>query len=170
MLAFRERLVLSDAVGRDYLPQVRKATLNYGRRRNIGGDDIIGGINVTPLVDIMWSGYFHAHSQHHQQSSDSGRSAKAATGEGTEPTMLALTLTENGTIFLNGEATTKPALIEYLPEVAKADDQAQALIAADKSVPHGQVIEIIDLVRQMGIYRFALNIDPNQPPIKMGTP
>ena len=84
--------------------------------------------------------------------------------------VLALTLTEDGGIFLNGEPTSRPDLIQYLPEVAKSDDQAQALIAADKAVPHGKVIEIIDLVRQMGIYRFALNIDPNTPPIKMGSP
>ena len=139
---------------------------------NIDDDDIISGINVTPLVDIMLVLLiiFMLTANIINNPAIQVDLPKAATGEGTEPTMLALTLTENGTIFLNGEATTKPALIEYLPEVAKADDQAQALIAADKSVPHGQVIEIIDLVRQMGIYRFALNIDPNQPPIKMGAP
>ncbi len=139
---------------------------------NIDDDDIISGINVTPLVDIMLVLLiiFMLTANIINNPAIQVDLPKAATGEGTEPTMLALTLTEDGSIYLNGEPTTRPALIEYLPEVAKSDDQAQALIAADKSVPHGKVIEMIDLVRQMGIYRFALNIDPNTPPINMGTP
>ena len=139
---------------------------------NIDDDDIISGINVTPLVDIMLVLLiiFMLTANIINNPAIQVDLPKAATGEGTEPTMLALTLTEDGKIYLNGEPTTRPALIEYLPEVAKSDDQAQALIAADKSVPHGKVIEMIDLVRQMGIYRFALNIDPNTPPINMGTP
>ena len=139
---------------------------------NLDDDDIISGINVTPLVDIMLVLLiiFMLTANIINNPAIQVDLPKAATGESTEPTMLALTLTEDGLIFLNGEATTKAALVEYLPEVAKSDDKAQALIAADKSVPHGKVIEIIDLVRQMGIFRFALNIDPNTPPIKMGTP
>ncbi len=139
---------------------------------NIDDDDIISGINVTPLVDIMLVLLiiFMLTANIINNPAIQVDLPKAATGEGTEPTMLALTLTEDGGIFLNGEPTSRPDLIQYLPEVAKSDDQAQALIAADKAVPHGKVIEIIDLVRQMGIYRFALNIDPNTPPIKMGSP
>ena len=34
------------------------------------------------------------------------------------------------------------------------------IIAADKEVTHGRVIQIIDLVRSSGIFKFALNIDP----------
>ncbi len=35
----------------------------------------------------------------------------------------------------------------------------QAVIAADKEVSHGEVIHLIDLVKQEGIQKFALNID-----------
>ena len=34
------------------------------------------------------------------------------------------------------------------------------LIGADKSVSHGDVIQIIDLVKQEGVTKFAINIDP----------
>ena len=37
---------------------------------------------------------------------------------------------------------------------------AQAIIAADKEVSHGRVVWLIDLVRNAGVYKFALNIDP----------
>jgi len=139
---------------------------------NLDDDDIISGINVTPLVDIMLVLLiiFMLTANIINNPAIQVDLPKASTGESAEPTTIALTLTQSGAIFLNGELTNKKALIAYLPEVAKADDKAQALIAADKTVPHGKVIELIDLVRQMGIYRFALNIDPNQAPIQMGTP
>ncbi len=41
-----------------------------------------------------------------------------------------------------------------------SDKNAQAIIAADKEVPHGKVIHIIDVIRGLGLYKFALNIDP----------
>ena len=139
---------------------------------NLDDDDIISGINVTPLVDIMLVLLiiFMLTANIINNPAIQVDLPKASTGEATEPTTIALTLTQSGAIFLNGELTDKKALIAYLPEVAKADDKAQALIAADKTVPHGKVIELIDLVRQLGVYRFALNIDPNQAPIQMGTP
>jgi biopolymer transport protein TolR len=139
---------------------------------NLDDDDIISGINVTPLVDIMLVLLiiFMLTANIINNPAIQVDLPKASTGEATEPTTIALTLTEDGSIYLNGELTTKPALIAYLPEVAKADEKAQALIAADKAVPHGKVIQLIDLVRQMGVYRFALNIDPNQAPIQMGVP
>ena len=36
----------------------------------------------------------------------------------------------------------------------------QAIIAADKVVPHGQVVKLIDLVKRAGVRRFAINVDP----------
>lgn len=139
---------------------------------DLDDNDIISGINVTPLVDIMLVLLiiFMLTANIINNPAIQVDLPKASTGEATEPTTIALTLTEDGSIYLNGKLTTEPALIAYLPEVAKADKKAQALIAADKAVPHGKVIQLIDLVRQMGVYRFALNIDPNQAPIQMGVP
>ena len=47
-------------------------------------------------------------------------------------------------------------------EISKTDDKAQAIIAADKATSHGKVVEVIDLVRQNGVRRFAINIDPKE--------
>ena len=35
---------------------------------------------------------------------------------------------------------------------------------ADKATAHGKVVEVIDLVRQEGVAKFAINIDPVAPP------
>ncbi len=37
--------------------------------------------------------------------------------------------------------------------------QARALISADRTVSHGRVIEVIDLVKQEGLTRFAIDVE-----------
>ena len=39
-------------------------------------------------------------------------------------------------------------------------DDITALIAADSEVDHGRVVWLIDLVKQEGVTKFAINIDP----------
>ncbi|MBN1962735.1 MAG: biopolymer transporter ExbD [Deltaproteobacteria bacterium] len=126
-------------------------------------DDIITGINVTPLVDIilvlliifMLTANIIAKPSIHVQL------PKASTGEATEPTTIALTLNKEGDIFLNGAVTDEAALRKYLQELGESDPKTQAIIAADKEVLHGRVIWLIDMVRTAKIYNFAINIDPS---------
>ena len=129
-------------------------------------DDIISEINVTPLVDIILVLLiiFMLTANLIDKQSIKVELPEASTGENAEPTILALTMTKNGDLFLNGALTDEAALKAYLPEVAKKDAKAQAIIAADKEVSHGQVIHLIDVVRQGGVYKFALNIEPTEPP------
>ena len=54
--------------------------------------------------------------------------------------------------FFHERRTLVPA--ERIPKVLK-----QAVIAADRTASHGEVIHIIDVVKQEGILKFALNID-----------
>ncbi len=125
-------------------------------------DDMITGINVTPLVDIILVLLiiFMLTANIISKPSVSVELPEAATGEASEPTTVALTLTRAGELFLNGAPTDAAALRAYLPGVVASDPKTQAVIAADKEVTHGKVIWLIDLVRTAGIYKFALNIDP----------
>ena len=42
---------------------------------------------------------------------------------------------------------------------------AQAMIAADRGTPHGEVVKMIDLIRINGLTSFAINIDPDNDPV-----
>ena len=125
-------------------------------------DDMITGINVTPLVDIILVLLiiFMLTANLIAKPSIEVQLPEASTGDAVEPRTLALTLTKGGELFLNGSPTDEAALRAYLPTVAKSDPKAQAIIAADKDVSHGRVVWLIDLVRTYGIYKFALNVDP----------
>ena len=40
-----------------------------------------------------------------------------------------------------------------------ANKEVQAIVAADRGVPYGSVMHLIDLVKSLGVTKFALNID-----------
>lgn len=132
----------------------------------IDQDEMITGINVTPLVDIILVLLiiFMLTASIIANPAIEVELPEASTGEGIEPTTLALTLTKDGELYLNGTLTDPESLAAYLPEVAQSDAKAQAIIAADQEVSHGRVIWLIDMVRRAGIFKFAINIDPAMAP------
>lgn len=125
-------------------------------------DGIITDINVTPLVDIMLVLLiiFMLTANIIANPSIEVALPEASTGEATEPSTVALMLTKDGELFLNGTPVDEAGVRDYLADLAKEDPKAQAIIAADKEVSHGKVIHLIDLVRQQGIHKFAINIEP----------
>ena len=131
-------------------------------------DDEITGINVTPLVDIMLVLLiiFMVASNYIVQEAIEVNLPKAATGEevSTENKSIALILKRDGRLFLNGTLASKDDVAKASQAIAK-EKNAQALIAADRGTPHGEVIKLIDLVRVNGLTSFAINIDPDNDPI-----
>ena len=127
-------------------------------------DDGIVDINVTPLVDVMLVLLiiFMVASTYIVKPSIEVELPKAATGGDSLDTTLSLVVSKGGELFLNGEPTTEEAIAQRCKKVSKADPKAQAIIAADKKTPHGQVVRIIDLVRRNGVLKFAINIDPDE--------
>ena len=132
-------------------------------------DDDEGGviteINVTPLVDIMLVLLiiFMLTANIITQQSIEVELPNAVTGETVESTTVAFTIDSDANVFLNGEATDEAQMRASLPVLVQESEDIQAIIAADKSVSHGKVIWLIDLIRQLGIEKFALNIDPTPP-------
>jgi biopolymer transport protein ExbD len=125
-------------------------------------DDGITGINVTPLVDIMLVLLiiFMVTASYIVKPSLEVDLPKAASGGDTLDTTLSLVLAKDGSLFLNGEATTREAIAARCKEVAAKDPKAQAIIAADNAALHGQVVSLIDLIRVNGVLKFAINIQP----------
>lgn len=130
----------------------------------LGGndDDPIVDINITPLVDIILVVLiiFMVTATYIMEPSIKVSLPEAATGEATEATSLGLLVTADGTLYLDGVVITEPALREFIrAEKAKTKDLT-CLIAADGGVDHARVVWLIDLVKQEGVAKFAINIDP----------
>jgi len=129
-----------------------------------GTDDAaITDINITPLVDVILVVLiiFMVTATYIVDDSIKITLPQAATGETTEFSSLGLQLTSDGKLYRDGQETTEAQLRAFIKrEQAIVGDELTALIAADSEVAHGRVIWLIDLVKQEGVTKFAINIDP----------
>lgn len=124
-------------------------------------NEAIADINVVPLVDIVLVVLiiFMVTAPMFIKPTINVNLPKAASGDQTAPSKLNIALTADGRINLNGafvdESTVKQKAMD---EVAKNAD-VQAIISADKDVPHGKVVGLLDIVKGAGVKKFAISID-----------
>lgn len=122
---------------------------------------MITEINVTPLVDItlVLLIIFMVTTTYIVNPSIKVDLPKAVSGSDQTRTTLALTLTKDGQLYLNGEASDETKVRTLIAAELPQNPELQAIIAADKVVPHGSVVHIIDLVKRAGVRKFAINVD-----------
>lgn len=129
---------------------------------NAGNDnEAISDINVVPLVDIILVVLiiFMVTAPMFMKPTINVNLPKAASGDQTAPSKLNIALTADGRINLNGSFVDEEAVrIKATEEVGKSAE-VQAIISADKDVPHGKVVGLLDIVKGAGVKKFAISID-----------
>ncbi len=132
-------------------------------------DAIISDINVTPLVDIvlvLLIVFMITVPSIVNNPSIKVELPKAASGDDTLKSTLALTLQrlpEGGyQLYANGNKTDENALKTEIPGLLAKNKDLQTIIAADKGIAYGDVVHIVDLVKTLGVHKFALNTDASQ--------
>ncbi len=122
---------------------------------------LITDINVTPLVDItlVLLIIFMVTASYMVSPSIKVDLPKAATGTEQARTSLALTLTKEGLLYLNGEPSSDVAVTAFIAAELPKSPDLQAIVGADKAVPHGAVVHVIDLVKRAGVRKFAINVE-----------
>ena len=129
----------------------------------IGGNDDqpIADINIVPFVDIILVVLiiFMVTTPFIMKPSLNVQLPEAGSGEETAPSKFSISISKSGEYALNG----KPMTVEEIKSEAKSQSQdnpnIQAIISADKDVPHGNVVSAIDAVKSGGIKRFAITIE-----------
>jgi len=124
-------------------------------------DDLITGINVTPLVDItlVLLVILMVTASYVATRAIPVELPKGATGEAT-PTTMTISIDKDGKTFLDAEAISDVALQTKVRAAHEADPETRAVIAADGRTNHSNVIHVIDLLRRENVTRFAINVDP----------
>jgi biopolymer transport protein ExbD len=124
-------------------------------------EGIITEINVTPMVDItlVLLIIFMVTSSLISNPAIKIELPKAATGESVERSTLAVSLSKGGQMYLNGQKVDEKELAEAVRTAVAKNAKVQAVVAADRSVPHGDVVRIIDLIKRLGVAKFAISID-----------
>ena len=125
-------------------------------------DEMISGINITPLVDVVLVllVVLMVTSSYLASQGIPVDLPKGATGE-TTSSILSVSVTREGALFLDGQPVADRQFRERVRRAASADGNLRAVIAADGGAAHRSVVHVIDLLRQERVTRFALNVDPD---------
>lgn len=65
-------------------------------------------------------------------------------------------MTAEGSLYLDREPMTWPALSDRLSQAAMNDPNTMVIIKADTDVDHGRVVAVMDLARGKGLTRLAI--------------
>ncbi len=125
-------------------------------------EDIISGINITPMVDIMLVLLiiFMLVSSIVDFSAIEVELPKAATGADTQNESVSVVITRTGDYFLSGNRKASfEELVGALTDRVKTNKDLQVVISADKKTYHENVVRVIDTVRKLGITKFAVNVE-----------
>ncbi|MBC7690561.1 MAG: biopolymer transporter ExbD [Methylotenera sp.] len=126
-----------------------------------GDDEVISGINVTPLVDVVLVllVIFLMTAPVIYQSAIKVQLPKAKSGEQAEKSPLNFTLTKEGDLMWDKEKISWETLAQRLKAMGTQTPEQTAVISADQTTQHGTVIRLMDALRQAGLTRFALNVE-----------
>jgi biopolymer transport protein TolR len=124
------------------------------------GDEITG-INVTPLVDItlVLLIIFMVTATYVVKEAIEVDLPRAASGGQTVGPTLAFALDREGRLFVDGAPATPEAARAAVRAAVARSAEARAIISADRSVSHGRVVEVIDLLKREGLTRFAIDVE-----------
>jgi biopolymer transport protein TolR len=118
----------------------------------------ISQINVVPLVDVMLVLlviFMVAAPILQQGVSVELPQAKAGALSGEEQ-QLVVTIDKKGTIFLNDNAIALADLGPKLEAVTRLKPDKQVFLRADRSVPYGEVVQVMAAVKGAGVQSLGM--------------
>jgi len=124
-------------------------------------DGPIASINIIPFVDIVLVllVIFIVTSAAIVRASLNVELPRAATAGAKVASTLNLVLDRGGRLSLDGHPASRDDARAALRAAVSRNPAAQAVIAADRGVPYGKVMEVIDLVKGAGVGSFALDVE-----------
>ncbi len=76
-------------------------------------------------------------------------------GESRATKDMNVVIDRDGVIQVNGQITAREQLAEKIRQVMQTDNTKNMILEANRSVPHGQVVKIMDIARGQGIEAIA---------------
>ena len=118
-------------------------------------------INVVPLVDVILVVLiiFMVTAPMIMKPSININLPKARAGDATALSKLNIVISKEGGLSLDGKSADEQQVQNAAMEESKKNPDIQAIISADKDVPHGRVVSVLDIVKAGGVKKFAISID-----------
>lgn len=123
-------------------------------------DGPITGINVTPLVDIVLVVLiiFMATAPMISRRAVNVDVPKVAKHERMATEAIAVALDGARRLTVGGKESTREELIGLLAAAVAARTDQAVTVSADKSLPYGEVAELLDSVRSAGVRKVGLEV------------
>jgi len=128
-------------------------------------DEVMGEINMTPLVDIMLVllVIFIITVPVIQHAVKVELPRASSTRDKTPPDNLQLSVDAQGQFFLGRQAVAADALEERLREQAAREPQPQLYIRGDKKVPYAYVAQAMTAAQRAGLGRIGFVTEGKAP-------
>lgn len=126
-----------------------------------GGSDTISEINMVPLIDIILVVLiiFMVTAPALIKPSVDVNLPEASSGDETTPSLLNVAITADGQVQINNEDADEEATKRLSREEVERNPDVQAVVIADRDLPYGQVIKVLDWVKSAGVKNFAVTTD-----------
>jgi len=113
-------------------------------------------LNITSLIDVLFllliffmiTGTFKRAGEMKLQLPESSTAAPLSSG--TQSHQVELVLKENGEILLNDEKVPSSEVPGRLRKLRQTDEESTVLLDAEAGARHGDVIRLLDFVREAG--------------------
>ncbi len=123
-------------------------------------DGPITGINITPLVDVVLVVLiiFMATAPMIARRAIRVEVPRVAKSDKSATDALAVALNGKHELTLSGKATTLDDLKKVLSAATAAKPDQALTLSADKTLPYGDVAELLDAVRSAGVKKVGLEV------------
>lgn len=145
-----------------------------GKDDDLGLEDVPGftDINITPLTDIflvlliifMVTSSVIVNSSNGAKAGlkvnlPTGGSADVATQQND----LSVAILEDGRLVLGGDVVTADELKKAFDDAKTKSPDTMVIVQADQGVPHGKVVEVMELAKGAGLGQLAIGVREGAP-------
>jgi biopolymer transport protein TolR len=125
-------------------------------------DDSIAQINITPLVDVMLVllVIFMVTAPMMQQGIGVELPRVAAQPLKSEVEQLNVVISRDGGVQLNNTPLNIDALNQKLSAIVQSQPDCKVALRADKTVPYGQLAEVMAAIRNAGVKKIGMVTEP----------
>lgn len=121
----------------------------------------INDINITPFVDVVLVllVIFIVTAPMMMKDLIGIELPKASQSEASNASLIAIAITSQGQVLLNGELATDEVLQEFIRSTVRSNPKAQAIISADGNSRHSDFVKVLDIVKSAGLEDFAIQVE-----------
>ena len=125
------------------------------------GGEGFSDINITPFVDIVLVllVIFMVTAKYMVSQSIPVDLPKAASAAAGVPTLVSCSIDASQQMYVDKVPMNPDEIRSALRGKLASDAELRAIINADRAVPHGRVVELIDIIRGAGIEKFAIQTE-----------